>query len=98
MAINIPVLFEFSPVPAGKAGLPCSCWNLAIQVGGSLKYETVPRDPEKDTLSGPGSNCKLRIRPLVREGAPHQYTGNCQKVIKKRRGERKIVFGSEMGA
>jgi hypothetical protein len=40
--------------------------------------------------------CKLQSRPLVREGAPHQQTCNCLKIIKERRG--KIGRGSQMGA
>jgi hypothetical protein len=36
--------------------------------------------PENDSLSRPRSNCtsKLQTHPLVRQGAPHQETGNCQ--------------------
>jgi hypothetical protein len=30
-------------------------------------------------------HCKLQTRPLVREGAPHQQTRSCLKIIKERR-------------
>jgi hypothetical protein len=39
---------------------------------------------------------KLQTRPLVREGAPHQQTRTCLKIIKKRR--EKIGRGFQMGA
>jgi hypothetical protein len=39
---------------------------------------------------------KLQTRLPVREGAPHQQTRNCLKIIKERRG--KIGRRSQMGA
>jgi hypothetical protein len=39
----------------------------------------------KVALAMPGKNWKLQNRLLVREGAPHQQTSNCLKMIKERR-------------
>jgi hypothetical protein len=39
---------------------------------------------------------KRQTRPLVREGAPHQQTRNCLKIIKER--GRTFVLGFQMGA
>jgi hypothetical protein len=62
---------------------------------GSLKYRDnklyswVPWDSNlrKATLAMPGKNWKLQTRLLVREGAPHQQTRNCRKIIKVRMGK-----------
>jgi hypothetical protein len=61
-------------------------WNLALQVGGVSKIETIKYAHEfrgthlrKAALTMPGKNLKLQIRLLVREGAPHQQTRNCLK-------------------
>jgi hypothetical protein len=50
--------------------------------------------PEKTALTMPSNNWKLQTRLLVREGAPHQQTRNCLKIIK----EREIGHGTQMGA
>jgi hypothetical protein len=79
-------------------------WNLALLVGGSLKnrdnkicsWVLWDADPRKIPLARPGNNWKVRTRLLVREGAPHQQTRNCLKIIKEIRPE--ICRGSQMGA
>jgi hypothetical protein len=44
----------------------------------------VPRhwDPKMTALAKASSNCKRQIRPLVRDGTPHQETRNCMTEIK----------------
>jgi hypothetical protein len=45
--------------------------------------ESAKLGPEKKTLlTRPSSNCKLQIRPLNKEGAPHKQTCDCLKVKK----------------
>jgi hypothetical protein len=46
-------------------------------------------------LTMPGKNLKVQTRLLVREGASHQQTRNCLKIIKERMG--KIGRGSQIG-
>jgi hypothetical protein len=77
----------------GITGLPCS-WEIETRESGppswgSLKFETVKyyessgdSDPRKTALARLSNNFKLHARPLVREGAPHQQTLNCLKMIK----------------
>jgi hypothetical protein len=52
--------------------------------------------PWKTALAMLSNNWKLQARSLVKEGAPHQQTRNCLKIIKERRG--KIGRGTQMGA
>jgi hypothetical protein len=78
--------------------------NLALQVGGVSKIETIiyahesrgTSDLRKASLAMCSKKCKLQERLLVREGAPHQQTRNCLKIIKEKRG--KIGCWSQMGA
>jgi hypothetical protein len=53
-------------------------------------------DLRKAVLAMSRKNWKLQTRLLVSDGAPHQKTRNCLKIIKGRRG--KIGRGSQMGA
>jgi hypothetical protein len=41
----------------------------------------------RETASTSGKNWKVQTRLLVREGAPHQQTWNCQKITKERMGK-----------
>jgi hypothetical protein len=71
---------------------------------GSLKnrdkkiFSWVPFDSDlgKAALAMPRKNWKLQTRLLIREGAPHQQTRDCLKLIKERKI--KIGRGSRMGA
>jgi hypothetical protein len=40
-------------------------------------------------LAMPSNSSKLQARPLVKEGAPHQQTRNCLKIIKKKEKEKR---------
>jgi hypothetical protein len=60
--------------------------NLAIQVGGVSKFETIKYGHEsngtnqrKTALARPGNNLKLQTRLIVRQDAPHQQIRNCLK-------------------
>jgi hypothetical protein len=50
----------------------------------SKMWSWVPRnsDPRMTALTTASSSYKWQIRPLVREGSPHQQTRNCLTVIK----------------
>jgi hypothetical protein len=86
------------PVPGGNTG------TWPSRLGGSLKNKDnklcswVPWDSDlrKPALAMPSINWKVQTRLLVREGAPHQQTRTCLKIIKGRR--EKIGRGSQMGA
>jgi hypothetical protein len=89
-------------------GLKCLYgWNkhsdLALQVGRVAKLEAIKyaRGSHGTQISEtlrwrcPAKNWKVQTRLLVREGAPHQQTRNCLKLIKERRGK---IGWSQMGA
>jgi hypothetical protein len=49
----------------------------------TVKQRNSELDQRKASLAGPYKNCKLRTRPLVREGIQHQQTRKYLKLIKK---------------
>jgi hypothetical protein len=75
------------PVPEGN-----KYRNLALKVRGVKKntdnkiYSWVLWDSDlrKATLVMPSKNCKLQMRLLIRECAPHQQIPKCLKIIKER--------------
>jgi hypothetical protein len=64
---------------------PSRMWESQIR---EVKYghETLGiRTRERLRWRRPASSCKLQALPLVREGAQHQQTRNCLKIIKKKK-------------
>jgi hypothetical protein len=87
-------------------GLACSCGKYIQELGppglGSLKNRdnklcsliSWDSDLRKAAVAMLRKNWILQARLLVREGAPHQQTRNCLKLMKERMG--KIGRGSQM--
>jgi hypothetical protein len=82
-------------MPGSITGLPCFWGKLIQKPGlpgwGSLRnwdgkiwsWGPQDSDPRKTVLARPSNNWKLQTGSLIREGAPHQQTCNCIKIIQK---------------
>jgi hypothetical protein len=72
------------PIPEGEinVGIWTSLWE-ETQIWASKLWPWVPQDSDTriSVLVMPISNCKLQTKLIVREGAPHQQTRNCLKII-----------------